>query len=88
MFGHDDMGNFLMPCTENEVFKKNPFASLDQSGVGQLVKIAITKGRATRADIKLGIRRAPPRPGFAQRLRPLSISLRSIAANTAAIRTA
>jgi pyruvate,orthophosphate dikinase len=51
----DDMGNFLNAYTENEVFKKNPFASLDQSGVGQLVKIAIEKGRATRPDIKLGI---------------------------------
>jgi len=51
----DDMGNFLMPYTENEVFKKNPFASLDQVGVGQLVKIAIEKGRQTRPDIKLGI---------------------------------
>ena len=51
----DDMGNFLNPYLENEVFTKNPFASLDQSGVGQLVKIAIEKGRATRPDIKLGI---------------------------------
>jgi pyruvate,orthophosphate dikinase len=51
----DDMGNFLMPYTENEIFKKNPFASLDQTGVGQLVKIAIEKGRSTRPDIKLGI---------------------------------
>mgnify|MGYP003333619302 CR=1 FL=1 len=39
----------------NEIFKKNPFASLDQTGVGQLVKIAIEKGRQTRPDIKLGI---------------------------------
>ena len=51
----DDIANFLMPYTENEIFKKNPFATLDQNGVGQLVKIAIEKGRATRADIKLGI---------------------------------
>jgi pyruvate, orthophosphate dikinase len=51
----DDMGNFLMPYTENEIFKKNPFASLDQTGVGQLVKIAIEKGRSTRPEIKLGI---------------------------------
>jgi pyruvate,orthophosphate dikinase len=51
----DDMGNFLNPYLENEVFTKNPFASLDQTGVGQLVKIAIEKGRATRPDIKLGI---------------------------------
>ena len=49
------MGNFLNAYTKNEVFKKNPFASLDQVGVGQLVKIAIEKGRATRPDIKLGI---------------------------------
>ncbi len=51
----DDMGNFMMPYIENEVFKKNPFASLDQVGVGELVKIAIEKGRKTRPDIKLGI---------------------------------
>ncbi len=51
----DDMGNFLGAYTENEIFKKNPFASLDQTGVGQLVKIAIEKGRSTRPDIKLGI---------------------------------
>ena len=35
--------------------KKNPFASIDQTGVGQLMQIAVTKGRATRPDIKLGI---------------------------------
>jgi pyruvate,orthophosphate dikinase len=51
----DDMGSFLMPYTENEIFKKNPFASLDQTGVGQLVQTAITKGNATRPGIKLGI---------------------------------
>ena len=51
----DDMGNFLNAYTENEVFKKNPFASLDQSGVGQLVQIAIEKGRKTNPNIKLGI---------------------------------
>ena len=49
------MGNFLIPYTENEVFKKNPFATLDTTGVGQLVEIAVAKGRATRPDIKLGI---------------------------------
>jgi len=51
----DDMGNFLMPYTENEIFKKNPFATLDQTGVGQLIKIAIEKGRSTNPTIKLGI---------------------------------
>jgi len=51
----DDMGSFLNASTENEVFKKNPFATLDQDGVGQLIKIAITKGRKTNPKIKLGI---------------------------------
>ena len=51
----DDMGNFLMPYVENEIFKKNPFATLDQTGVGQLMKIAVDKGRSSRPKIKLGI---------------------------------
>jgi pyruvate,orthophosphate dikinase len=51
----DDMGNFLMPYVENEIFKKNPFASLDQTGVGQLMQMAVEKGRKSRPDIKLGI---------------------------------
>jgi pyruvate,orthophosphate dikinase len=51
----DDMGNFLMPYTENEIFKKNPFATLDQTGVGQLMQMAVAKGRVTRPNIKLGI---------------------------------
>jgi pyruvate, orthophosphate dikinase len=51
----DDMGAFLMPYIESEVFSKNPFATLDATGVGQLMEIAVAKGRATRPDIKLGI---------------------------------
>ena len=51
----DDMGSFLNAYTENEIFKRNPFATLDQTGVGQLMEIAIAKGRATRPGIKLGI---------------------------------
>jgi pyruvate,orthophosphate dikinase len=51
----DDMGNFLMPYVENEIFKKNPFATLDQVGVGQLMKMAAEKGNKTRPGIKLGI---------------------------------
>ncbi len=51
----DDSGSFLTPYQEAEVFKKNPFASIDQTGVGQLMQIAIEKGRKTRPDIKLGI---------------------------------
>ena len=51
----DDSGSFLPAYQELEIMKKNPFASLDQAGVGQLVDIAVVKGRQTRPDIKLGI---------------------------------
>src|SRR5512142_2850648 len=51
----DDSGSFLGDYTENEIVKKNPFASIDQTGVGQLIKIAVERGRSTRKDIKLGI---------------------------------
>ncbi len=51
----DDSGSFLQPYIEAEIIKKNPFASVDQTGVGQLMQIAIEKGRKTRPDIKLGI---------------------------------
>jgi pyruvate,orthophosphate dikinase len=51
----DDSGSFLPPYTELEIIKKNPFASIDQAGTGQLMQIAVEKGRATRPDLKLGI---------------------------------
>src|SRR5437867_1145979 len=51
----DDSGSFLAPYTELEIIKKNPFASIDQTGVGQLMQIAVDKGRRTRPDLKLGI---------------------------------
>jgi pyruvate,orthophosphate dikinase len=51
----DDSGSFLGAYQEAEIMKKNPFASIDQSGVGQLMEIAIAKGRQVRPDIKLGI---------------------------------
>ncbi len=51
----DDMGSFLMPYVKNEIFKKNPFATLDQTGVGQLMEVAVEKGNAARPGIKLGI---------------------------------
>jgi pyruvate, orthophosphate dikinase len=51
----DDSGSFLGTYTENEIVKKNPFASIDQTGVGQLVEIACKKGNQTRPGIKLGI---------------------------------
>jgi pyruvate,orthophosphate dikinase len=51
----DDSGSFLGAYTENEIIKKNPFASIDQTGVGQLIQIAVEKGSKTRPGIKLGI---------------------------------
>ncbi len=51
----DDSGSFIGPYQEAEIIKSNPFASIDQTGVGALMKIAVEKGRETRPDIKLGI---------------------------------
>jgi pyruvate,orthophosphate dikinase len=51
----DDSGSFLPHYAELEIVKTNPFASIDRNGVGQLMKIAVEKGRGTRPDIKLGI---------------------------------
>src|SRR5262249_17817695 len=51
----DDSGSFLGHYQELEIVKKNPFATIDQTGVGQLMEISVTKGRSTRPDIKLGI---------------------------------
>jgi pyruvate,orthophosphate dikinase len=51
----DDSGSFLPAYTELEIMRKNPFATIDQAGVGQLVETAVTRGRRTRPDIKLGI---------------------------------
>jgi pyruvate,orthophosphate dikinase len=51
----DDSGSFLGAYTENDIMKKNPFASIDQTGVGQLIQIAVEKGNKTRPGIKLGI---------------------------------
>jgi pyruvate, orthophosphate dikinase len=51
----DDSGSFLPHYAELEIVKKNPFATIDQTGVGQLMQIAVEKGRKTRPDIKLGI---------------------------------
>ncbi len=54
-FSRDDAGKFLDSYYENKIFESDPFARLDQDGVGKLVKMAATLGRSTRPDIKLGI---------------------------------
>ena len=54
-FSRDDAGKFLGDYYKNKIYESDPFARLDQSGVGQLVQMAAEKGRAIRPDIKLGI---------------------------------
>lgn len=54
-FSRDDAAKFLSDYYERKIYEQDPFAKLDQKGVGQLVKIAAEKGRATRPNIKLGI---------------------------------
>jgi pyruvate,orthophosphate dikinase len=51
----DDSASFLSDYIRQGIFERDPFASIDQDGVGQLVKIACEKGRKTRKDIKLGV---------------------------------
>ena len=51
----DDSGSFLPAYAELDIVKRNPFATIDQTGVGQLMKITVEKGTRTRPDIKLGI---------------------------------
>jgi len=54
-FSRDDAGKFLKIYKEKGLLKNDPFEKLDQEGVGQLVEIAVRKGRQTRPDISLGI---------------------------------
>jgi len=51
----DDAGRFLTQYVDKGIFARDPFVSLDIEGVGQLIEIAVEKGRKTRPDIKLGI---------------------------------
>ena len=54
-FSRDDAGKFLDAYYDNKIYESDPFAKLDQVGVGKLVKMAAELGRKTRPDIKLGI---------------------------------
>ena len=54
-FSRDDAGKFLNSYYDNKIYEFDPFAKLDQNGVGKLVEMASKKGRETRKDIKLGI---------------------------------
>ncbi len=54
-FSRDDAGKFLNDYYEKKIYEFDPFAKLDQVGVGKLVKMAVDLGKQTRPDIKLGI---------------------------------
>jgi pyruvate,orthophosphate dikinase len=54
-FSRDDAGKFLNAYYENKIYENDPFARLDQVGVGKLMKMAVEDGRKSRPDIMLGI---------------------------------
>lgn len=54
-FSRDDAGKFLDAYYKSKIYESDPFARLDQNGVGKLVQMACEKGRSVRSDIKLGI---------------------------------
>ena len=54
-FSRDDISKFLPEYLHKNILEKDPFAVLDQVGVGQLVQMAATKGRSVKKDLKLGI---------------------------------
>ncbi|MCH5249146.1 MAG: pyruvate, phosphate dikinase [Lachnospiraceae bacterium] len=54
-FSRDDAGKFLDDYYKTKIYESDPFARLDQNGVGQLVQMAVEKGRSVKPDIKLGI---------------------------------
>jgi pyruvate,orthophosphate dikinase len=54
-FSRDDIGSFLPDYLQEKILPADPFQTLDQTGVGQLVQMAVKKGRETRPDLKCGI---------------------------------
>jgi len=51
----DDSARFLVPYVEKDIYAKDPFEAIDQEGVGELMKIAVEKGRSTKSTLKIGI---------------------------------
>ena len=54
-FSRDDAGNFLKDYYDKKIYEQDPFAKLDQKGVGSLIKVAIEKAKSTRPNLKLGV---------------------------------
>jgi pyruvate, orthophosphate dikinase len=92
----DDSGVILKDYSDNKIYEKDPFAFLDPDGVGELVKIGLTRGRSTRPDLKIGIcgehGGEPSSVGFCQRAgldyvscSPFRIPIARLAAAQAAV---
>jgi len=54
-FSRDDIGGFLQDYLDKNILEADPFQTIDQEGIGQLIEMAVEKGRATRPDLKVGI---------------------------------
>jgi len=54
-YSRDDIGGFLADYLEKGILPADPFQTIDQEGIGQLIRMAVEKGRATRGDLKIGI---------------------------------
>jgi pyruvate,orthophosphate dikinase len=98
-FSRDDAARFLGQYVEMGIYESDPFESLDRDGVGQLVRIAVEKGRAARRDLKLGIcgehGGEPASVGFCHEVgldyvscSPYRVPIARLAAAQAAIRSA
>jgi pyruvate,orthophosphate dikinase len=54
-FSRDDIGGFVPDYLKLDILKADPFQTIDQEGVGQLIQMAVERGRTTRPDLKIGI---------------------------------
>jgi pyruvate,orthophosphate dikinase len=96
-YSRDDVGSFVPEYIERDILEVDPFQSIDESGVGQLIEMAAKKGRATRKNLKLGICGEhggdPPSVDFCHRVgldyvscSPFRVPIARLAAAQAAIR--
>ena len=91
-YSRDDIASFLPVYLEKKILNVDPFQVLDQNGVGQLVKMAVEKGRSTRPDLKCGICGEPSSVKFCHRVglnyvscSPFRVPIARLAAAQAAV---